>query len=212
MLVSRRIVAKMAANEVGPRRFGLPKVRRAALDRLARGYADDDIDLEDYERRTAQVHDAISIDEITNVMHDVPDFSVDEAARASSVDQPAQAEASPPANPGAQPATMLQVLGDREFDIADVEGGALRVISLIGETTIDLGGIQPGETVVLSTYSLLGDLTVIVPRGCRVHRRHVLVLGDLEHDRGASRRGAEDTCQVVLRGFKLLGDVTIVEV
>jgi hypothetical protein len=202
----------MAGNEMEPRRFGLPRVRRAALDRLARGYADDDIDLDDYEKRTARIQDAISVDEIAEIMHDVPDFSVDRAARSEPAEPPAEFHAPPPAHADGQPPTMLQVLGDREFDIADVEGGALRVISLIGDTTIDLGGLQPGEHVILSAYSLLGDLTVIVPRGCRVHRRHALILGDLEHDRGSAGQREEASCQVVLRGFKLLGDVTIVEV
>ncbi|MFP4483978.1 MAG: DUF1707 domain-containing protein [Spirochaetaceae bacterium] len=223
----------MTTDNPTPRRFGLPKIRQAALDRLARGYADDDIEIDDYERRTEAVNAAESVDEIARIMADVPDFSVDDPAlfsgsgdgtggvvggagarppaRAGSGAAPAQyRRPGTPAENG-RPATRLQVLGDREYDLADMENGALRVLSMLGDSTVSLADLRPGEEVVLTHYSLLGDMTIIVPAGCEITRRHVLLLGDEQRQGRRSARPGGQTPRVVLRGFKLLGDVTILE-
>lgn len=222
----------MRTDYPAPRRFGLPKIRQAALDRLARGYADDDIEIDDYEHRTEAVNAAESVDEIARIMADVPDFSVDDpaifsggaAGAGSDLDTEAggatgTASRNAPAayrRPGAPsaggaPATRLQVLGDREYDLADTDNGALRVISILGDATVSLADLQPGEEVEVGSYSLLGDTTIIVPAGCEIVRRHFLLLGDEERQGRRSARSGAGSARVVLRGFKLLGDVTIVE-
>ncbi len=222
----------MSTDHPTPRRFGLPRIRQAALDRLARGYADDDIEIDDYEHRTEAVNAAESVDEIARIMADVPDFNVDDPAifsggapgtggdldtvpngvpGAASRNAPAGYRRPGAPTTGGAPATRLQVLGDREYDLADTDNGALRVISILGDSTVSLADLQPGEEVELSSYSLLGDTTVIVPAGCEIVRRHFLLLGDEERQGRRSVRPGGGSARVVLRGFKLLGDVTIVE-
>lgn len=221
------------------RRFGLPRAKEAALDRIARAYADDDMELSDYERRTADIQAAEHLDELQRIMSDVPDFDVTALVPRS--------DGAPTRAPGGYAApegrrgggaeegmhTMFQVLGDRDYASADALGG-LRVVSLLGDSTVDLRDLDAGETVTLSHLSLLGDLTILVPAGCRIRRQHILILGDetvreprkkerkrlrLDPDTGedhppALRRGDLSTAApptLVLRGFKLLGDVTILE-
>jgi hypothetical protein len=220
------------------RRFGLPRAREAALDRIARAYADDDIDLSDYERRTADIQSAEHLDELQRIMNDVPDFDVTvlvppgagEAAKKPR--RSGAPERRVDGGPDPDMHTMFQVLGDRDYGSGDALGG-LRIVSLLGDSTVDLRDLQAGETVTLSHLSLLGDLTILVPTGCRVRRQHILLLGDetvreprkkerrhlhLASDTGDERAPAPQRNfspgpppRVVLRGFKLLGDVTIVE-
>ncbi len=221
------------------RRFGLPRARRAALDRLAEAYADDDIELSDYEQRTTAVHAAEDLDELQRIMHDVPDFDVaPPVPRTGGGENQATAashplDASPAERPELDMETTVQLLGDREYSAEDARGG-LRIVSILGDTTVDLRDLRAGERVVLCHISLLGDLTLLLPRGCRLRRQHLLLLGDenrreprkkerkrlgIPEDTGARGRsdGREEMHagpppEVQLRGFKLLGDVTLIEV
>ena len=222
----------MSEGSQEPRRFGLPRARKAALDRLAQAYADDDIELSEYERRTAAAQSSDSLDELQRIMHDVPDFDLTELVPKTRVGEPA-ARAEPYKEElqpyGGELETTVQLLGDREYGVADLRGG-LRVVSVLGDSTVDLRELRAGERVVLSHVSLLGDLTILLPRDCRIRRQHLLLLGD-ENRREPRRRERKklrldrrdrehftDRAQppanppiLELRGFKLLGDVTFIE-
>ncbi|MFW6250010.1 MAG: DUF1707 SHOCT-like domain-containing protein [Alkalispirochaetaceae bacterium] len=227
----------MSEEEREPRRFGLPRARKAVLDRLARAYADDDIELPEYERRTTAAEAAESVDELQRIMHDVPDFDlsgvVPRAAELSGQERPGSGEEERfvPESPGGAMPTALQLLGDREYGITDVREG-VRIVSLLGDSTVDLRELREGERVVLSHVSLLGDLTILLPAGCSVRRHHLLLLGDENRREPRKKerkrlgiRGEQSGRDprsgyiasgpppiVELRGFKLLGDVTFIEV
>ena len=100
------------------RRFGLPRARQAALDRLARAYADDDIELPDYERRATAVQLADNLDELRRIMDDVPDFDVSAlvpggSTGAAPVHSPSdEANASAPEASAEEMRTALQILGN----------------------------------------------------------------------------------------------------
>ncbi|MFP4068060.1 MAG: DUF1707 domain-containing protein [Spirochaetaceae bacterium] len=233
-----------------PQKYGLPKLRRAALERLARAYADDDLELEDYERRTGEIHAAETVQEVSRVMADVPDFHVDEAGRHGPGKQPfghpSPHVAVPPPGEEGEHGTAVQILGDRDIALGDFRGGAMNVFCLLGDTRIDLGDLGPRDTVVVTDYGALGDVLVRVPAGAEVIERRIVVLGDFKRgpvrtsggrrntrwklekgSGGAPRRrvagpggktGNESPTsnalapRVVLRGFRLLGDTTIIEV
>ncbi|MFP4375015.1 MAG: DUF1707 domain-containing protein [Spirochaetaceae bacterium] len=226
-----------------PRTFGVPKLRRAALERLARAYADDDLELEDYERRTGEIHAAETVQEIARVMADIPDFDGD-APRAGAHRSSIEVEEG-------EHGTAVQVLGDREIGLADFRGGAMHVFRLLGDTRIDLSDLAPHDTVVVTDFGVLGDVVVRVPAGTEIVERHVVVLGDFKrgpartargrrasrwklekHDRSTPRgrrleagdppaagysvggSGAHPARapRVILQGFRLLGDTTIIDV
>lgn len=222
-----------------PQRYGLPKLRTAALERLGRAYADDDLELEDYERRIEAVQAAESVQEIADIMHDVPDFD------ATGSRSPATAPGGQPAgdvSPGSPTAlgagahgpTEVQVLGDRTLDLSDFRNGAVRVVALLGDTRIDVSQLRPGETVVVTDYGALGDFSIRVPAGTDVVNHRVVVLGDVKRGpakSSASRRGRgwriakrgttadhrrepvpSPPPRVILQGFRLLGDTRIIEV
>ena len=216
--------------------FGLPKMRARALDRLARAYAEDDLDLAEYERRTASANAAASVDQIVDLMRDVPDFDL------GSYGSTASRSTSPTATSGGQPAeftpseteTRVQVLGDQNYEIADLPGGGLSIVTILGDSTVDLSGIEPGRTVRIGGFALLGDLKVIVPQGTRISTKQITILGDVVRRSGSKlkrklrdialdakmhRREAEGAeyydshpPRVVIAGFKLLGDTQIIEV
>lgn len=218
-----------------PQRYGVPKLRHAALERLARAYADDDLELEDYERRTGEIHAAETVQEIARVMADVPDFSTEgfDVSRHRSGEQ-------------GEHGTAVQVLGDREIALADFRDGAMHVFCLLGDTRIDLADLGPRDTVVVTDFGALGDVVVRVPAGTEVVEQRVVVLGDFKRGPARAARGRRNTrwklekhggeaarrhlggpegtttgrsptahagaSRVILRGFRLLGDTKIIDV
>ena len=81
--------------------------------------------------------------------------------------------------------------------------------------TVHLERIRPPrEPVVLTVFSLLGDTTVIVPRGMRVRNKVVSLLGDNEYRESEEPEAPGAPASqgaVILRGFSLLGDIVIQE-
>ena len=111
-----------------------------------------------------------------------------------SVLAPAGAAALPPATvPEVE--TKIAIIGDQQIDHHSFESGPVRSVALVGDVTVHLERIPPPrDPVVLTVFSLLGDTTVIVPRGMRVRNKVVSLLGDNEYreseepeDPGASR-------------------------
>lgn len=222
-----------------PHRYGLPKMRRAALERLARAYAEDDLDLEDYEDRTEALEAAGSLQEVARVMADIPDFHPETltteragppAVRPSFVG-PVESRVD---RTDAVPATAIQILGDRTVGLADFRNGRIRVFCLLGDTKIDLADLRPGETAFVKDFGVLGDFTLRVPAGTEVVRRRIVLLGDEKRvpqkklrktkglGRGKPAPAPEATTttpasrapvppKVVIEGFRLLGDTKIID-
>jgi hypothetical protein len=215
----------MDESESTPKKYGLPKVRKAASDRLAEAYAQDDLDLEDYEERTEALQGARSVDEIKQIMSDVPDFHVDaivghhtrQAARREEHAIPSSSVGAgkPPAAGEDMPPMAVQLLGDRAFDISDLQDGYLRIFTMLGDTEADLIDLGPGETAEITAISILGDLTLRIPVGTEVIRHQFVLLGDVSRKRRKKNRVPKPTegipPRVILRGVKLLGDIRIIE-
>lgn len=190
--------------ELEKRRYGLAERRKEICDVLAEAFAADRIELEDYERRLDLANNADCIDDLEKVIHDFP-----EGVRAS--DRP---DAEPPAAV-AEVETKIAIVGDQHVDHHSFEAGEVRSIALVGDVTVHLERIPPrSDPVVLTVFSLIGDTTIIVPRGMRVRNKVVSVLGDTEYRESAESEatapsGSHGTC--ILRGFSLLGDIVIQE-
>lgn len=191
-------------DDLEKRRYGLAERRKEISDVLAQAFAAGRIELEDYERRLDLANSADCIEDLEKVIHDFP-------ADVRASDPP---EAEPPATVP-EVDTKLAIVGDQHIDHHSFETGAVRSIALVGDVTVHLERIPPRrDPVVLTVFSLIGDTTIIVPRGMRVRNKVVSLLGDNEYresvdpeDPGAP--GAQGTC--ILRGFSLLGDIVIQE-
>lgn len=175
------------------RRYGLTERRREVCDLLAQAFAADRIELEDYERRLDLANSADCIEDLERVIHDFP-------ADVRGSDRP-EADTKP------------AIVGDQHVDHHSYEPGAIRSIALVGDVTVYLEPPPPGsDPVVLTVFSLIGDTTVIVPRGMSVRNKVVSLLGDTEYRKSeepevAETPGSQGTC--ILRGFSLLGDIVI---
>ena len=182
-------------------RYGVPKVRERVIRMLQQAYAAGDLELEDYELRVKRAEDASTVGELKAVVADFPDQSV-----------PAPGVTTSPVAEAAGP-FYFTLIGDRQIHPEDLEQNAASVLSIIGDGKIDLSGTRApeGTTFDITSVSFIGDTKITVPRGTRIIRRGFSLIGSFKRRARPPAAGAE-RYTLVLRGFKLIGDVKIRDV
>ncbi len=187
-------------------RYGLSRRRDEICELLAQAYTDNQIELEDYERRLELANRADCLEDLERVIHDFPD--------ARDATQPAvSAGMTPVDNPfDGTPETRVAIIGDQRLDHHDFVNGHVRTLSLIGDVKVHLEKLpRRGEPVVLTVFNLIGDTTLTVPVGMRVKNEVVNILGDtrvLRHDESETHETG-NLC--IIKGFSLIGDITVKE-
>ena len=182
-----------------PTAYGVPKLRRQVLQKLADAFADDNLELAEYERRVRAAELATSIGELEAVVADFP----------------GSAERDPPHATGAVAAAgaSVTVMGAREMEIRDAGDVPSFVINVMGDTRIDLKSAPPG-VYDLRICCVMGDVQVAVPPGSQVNRSLWSVMSDVKTRPSKAKRPAAarfNSHQVNLAGFSLMSDVIIRE-
>ena len=201
-MIDDRAPAPAAEPEDGdgrPTAYGVPKLRTQVLQRLADAFADDNLELAEYERRVRAAELATTIGELEAVVADFP----------------GDAGPVPPRETGAVAAAgaAITVMGNREMEIHEAGDVPSFVINVMGDTRIDLSAAPPG-IYDLRICCVMGDVKVAVPPGSQVNRTLWSVMSDVKTRPSKARRRAAarfNSHQVNLAGFSLMGDVTIRE-
>ena len=182
-----------------PTEYGVPKLRRQVLQRLADAFAGDDLELAEYERRVRAAELATSIGELEAVVADFPRAAGREPLRATGAVAAAGA--------------AVTVMGNREMEIRDAGDVPSFVINVMGDTSIDLKSAPPG-IYELRICCVMGDIQVAVPAGSQVNRTVWSLMSDVKTRPSKAKRppGARfNSHQVNLSGFSLMGAVIIRE-
>lgn len=183
-----------------PSAYGVPKLRRQVLQRLADAYADDNLELDEYERRVRAAEHAISIDQLEALVADFP-----------SVRHPPPSE--PPGPLVAAAGTAVTVMGERDLEVQTAADLPRQVINVMGATRIDLSEAPPG-VYELRVYNIMGELQVAVPYGTQINRTLWNLLSEVSVRPWKVRRASRSrfsSHQVTLAGVCLMGEVTIRE-
>ena len=182
-----------------PSAYGVPKLRRQILQRLADAYADDNLELAEYERRVRAAEHATSIGQLEALVADFPDGR--------------RVEPRPPGTPAVGAGTAVTVMGERDLEVRAVQDLPRQVINVMGATRIDLSDAPPG-VYELRVYNVMGELQVAVPYGTRINRTLWNLLGDVSVRPWKVNRAARprfSSHQVTLVGVSVMGEVTIRE-
>ena len=213
MAHDRPVPAAEPDDDRTPAAYGVPKLRRQILQRLADAFADDNLELAEYERRVRGAEHATTIAQLEALVADFPNGS-----------RPPPSE--PPGAPIAGRGAAVTVMGERDLAVQAVQDLPRQVINVMGATRIDLSGAPPG-VYELRVYNVMGELQVAVPYGTQVNRTLWSLLSDVSvrpwkvkrtmrsrfSSRGSGavqpvRQGAH---RVTLAGVSLMGEVTIRE-
>ena len=183
-----------------PTAYGVPRLRRQILQRLAGAFADDNLELAEYERRVRAAEHATGIDQLEALVADFPN-----GRRVAPSERPG-----PPVAGGGAAVT---VMGERDLEVQTVEDLPRQVINVMGATRIDLSDAPPG-VYELRVYNVMGELQVAVPYGTQVNRTLWSLLSDVSVRPWKVRRVTRSrfsSHQVTLAGVSLMGEVTIRE-
>ena len=200
MAHDRPVPAAEPDDDRTPSAYGVPKLRRQILQRLADAYADDNLELAEYERRVRAAEYATGIDQLEALVADFPNGR-------------RVAPSEPPGPPAAGGGAAVTVMGERDLEVQTVEDLPRQVINVMGAVRIDLSDAPPG-VYELRVYNVMGELQVAVPYGTQVNRTLWSLLSDVSVRRCKVKRVTRsrfNSHRVTLAGVCLMGAVTVRE-
>lgn len=199
--------------------YGLPKLRARVEDVLGDAYTENEIEMDELERRLALVQEAASVEALRRVVYDFPPDTVsflypsNEQQQLEPESRVARTAAS----------THVNLLGDKSIAGLDINAPTNTVLSVLGDVCIDLTDIADRfARIKIAHFGIIGDMEVRVPANAVVSRRIGVVLGDSgtkqrkkkkRRDRSAAPmpRDAEGPpLEVELVGLNLIGDCTVI--
>src|SRR5690606_31402754 len=186
-------------NEAASPAVPLRERRDRVVEILCRHFANDDLTLEEFERRLDLAHRARDAAELAAVLDGLPTAPGPAAA-------PAQSAA------GARPA--------RAFAIAIMGGAARRgrwtpaahTLAFAGWGGVELDfreALLPAGVTEVTAIAIMGGIDIFVPPGVVVESEGIAILGGFDHAHGASTAASPDAPILRIRGLAFLGGVSI---
>lgn len=166
-----------------PTTYGLPKLREKIINLLETAYVGNEIDTHDYENRLDLVHEAQSVEELKLVIHDFPQRDAIFPAKNSPKQKPAYSQQLPSPVQGfiksLESADAMTIIGDCHLSSADMTKPNAKVLRGIGDTVIDLRDVgHKFSNIRIESYSLIGDVRVLVPVNAKVKRKMFILIGE----------------------------------
>jgi len=159
--------------------------RQAAVDTLMDHFANDEMDVDEFERRVGRAHAATSVDELRALLQDLPRGGDLPALRdtASTLD---------PSRAARHTVTARSHTKDREFVVACLGGTSRRgrwtparrnyAVALLGGAELDFReAVFAAGVTEVQVLAICGGVEVIVPPGLNVESHGVALLGGFDH-------------------------------
>lgn len=187
---------------------GLTQRRERAVAVLCEAFADDRIELEEFERRLDIAHRSGTAAELDALIRDLPQPAAQAAAPTPTRDALAR---------GGQ--VVRDAIRDSRTFLAFMGGVERRgnwkparrnvVIAIMGGAELDFREVElpPGETEVF-LFCMMGGAEIVVPPNLSVDASGIAIMGGFEHASAAGNRDP-DTPVLRINGFCLMGGVEI---
>ncbi len=208
-----------------------PLERDQVVEALVEHYAQDRLEIGEFERRVEQAHQSRTRDELRALLADLPSLAGPTAvtrpggASGSGMGQtlaPGGSEAGWPVVPGTAIRINQGRVAERQTEVAIWSGrvrkGAwhparlIRALGFMGGVELDFREalFPPGETRVFAG-ALMGGVDILVPPGVRVETEGFAFMGGFEEDTAGDADISPPPNAPVLRvsGFALMGGVNI---
>lgn len=198
------------SDEADGARAPLNHTRQVTIDALCEHFANDVMTVEEFERRVEDAHRASSVDELKDLLRDLP----------GSGDLPAVVDGQLPAPVADYSISTAVDEKEREFIVAVMGGGGRAgrwrparrnfTVAIMGGAELDFRAavMRPGITD-LHIYTMWGGVEVIVPPGMNVECHGIALMGGFDHS--ADHLVAPDAGAPTLRitGVALMGGVEV---
>lgn len=187
----------------------LSQTRQVTVDALCEHFANDEMSVEDFERKVDLAHRASTVDELKRLLADLPGAGV-----------PARAEGAPsPAPRQKHRVTASAHVKERELMVA-ILGGSTRkgtwtparnnyAVAIMGGAHLDFREAVFGPGVTnLQVFAMWGGVEIVVPPGIHVESHGIGLLGGFEHHSEQSHPDP-DAPTLRITGVACMGGVDI---
>ena len=178
--------------------------RERTIATLSQLFAEDVLDVDEFDRRVTLVHRAASVAEVEEIIADLP------AAKNAPAPAPKKTTALVPAKDVRTSQTIVNILGGSNRKGAWSSPRKLRVIAVMGGSVLDFreARLPAGETEV-SVFILMGGVQIIVPPELAVETSGMAVMGGFEHLARAPVEPDPDRPILRVTGFAMMGGVAV---
>jgi hypothetical protein len=180
--------------------------RERAIAVLSEGFANDALDVEEFERRVTLAHTSESAQEIAALTADLPASTTALAASAA----PTVALATARADDGAAPETVYAVFGGVERRGRWTVPRRWRVVATFGGALLDLREARfPTGVIDLEVRAVFGGVQIIVPPGLAVEVQGTAIMGGFQNVNRAPAHPDPEAPLLRIRGLAFMGGVEI---
>jgi len=168
--------------------------REQVIEALTRYYSEDRLSTEEFESRVELASNARTLDQLEDALDGL-------VPRSSAGYAPLRSEG--------EGQKIVSVLGSRELRGNWLEADYCSTLNVLGSMVIDLTDthVPPGLTT-LNVFSLMGELTIIVPPDLRIENRITPLLAEVRQQRKLQTDPDSDRV-VRITGFSLLSEVIL---
>jgi len=171
----------MSDQEMGDARFGR-EVREAAIDRLCEAFADESLQMEEFERRLELAHRAETTSDLRSLLDDLPQENQAVAERPAGA--PAPRDVARPAAPSRVPqrSIVAGILGGGSRRGGWVPASTTIAVGVMGGVSLDFreSPLPPGVTTV-QCFAMWGGVEIVAPPGVHIDCSGIGILGGFDY-------------------------------
>lgn len=194
-------------------RSPLKHTRQVTIDALMEHFANDVMDVDEFERRVGRAHSASTSDELKEILRDLPgggDLTVVDGAGRSSV----------PAPVSDYSVTSADQVKEKQFVVAAMGGTSRKgrwaparknyAVCVMGGVELDFREaiLGPGVTEV-QVFTMWGGVEIIVPPGLNVESHGIALMGGFEHAADSSLAPDPGAPTLRITGVALMAGVDV---
>ena len=183
--------------------------RERTIETLCEAFANDELEVEEFERRVEVAHGAKSMEELRRLLAGLSRSDLP----ARSCDEPRPAPPRPPTQPSPhvrQWSFSVGILGGASRRGSWTPGRRNLAVGLLGGCLLDLRDavMPPGVTEVFA-IAVMGGVEIIVPPGLRVETSGLGIMGGFDHRQDAPYPTDLDAPVLRVSGIALMGGVDV---
>jgi len=179
--------------------------RERAIAVLSDAFAQDALDVDEFERRVTRVHTTDSIADIEAVLEGLPN-----ATTALAVPAPSVALAPAGETPDEPPQTMYAVFGGVDRRGSWTVPRRFRVVAMMGGVCLDLREARfPRGVIDLEVKAFFGGVQILVPPGLAVEVHGTAIMGGFQNVNRSPPTPDPDAPLLRVRGVAVMGGVDI---
>ena len=191
-------------------RVDLDAKRKQTVDALSEHFANDFLKMEEFERRVDVALRAGTLEELQELLQDLPSGDLPIRAEDASKLPMARSEPGVPASRVKERDTIVAVLSASKRMGRWIPARKSTVVGVVGSVELDYRDalLGPGVTEVMAV-AVVGSVEILVPPGLYVECEGMAVLGNIEQVEDIPLEVDPDAPMLRIKGVSVLGNVEV---